>query len=130
MPICLAGQELDYQGIRYDTERFIYEAPRQEEGSSVWANGPERSDGGNCSNQSGRILTVSLETLPPIDPHDPPMAKRFKAILRRRPSVERMIKRLKWDPGNDRLSKRGNEPCQAALDKTMMAYHLRIRHLR
>ncbi|CAB1081580.1 hypothetical protein D1AOALGA4SA_9230, partial [Olavius algarvensis Delta 1 endosymbiont] len=36
---------------------------------------------------------------------DPPMAKRFKAIMTRRPSVERMIKRLKCDLGDDRLKK-------------------------
>ena len=57
------------------------------------------------------------------------MAKRFKAIMRRRPSVERMIKRLKCDLGDDRLSKRGNESFQAYLDKTMIAYHLLLRHL-
>ena len=57
------------------------------------------------------------------------MTKRFKAIMRRRPSVERMIKRLKCDLGDGRLSKRGNESFQAYLDKTMIAYHLLIRHL-
>jgi len=57
------------------------------------------------------------------------MAKRFKAIMRRRPSVERMIKRLKGDLGDDRLSKRGNASFQAYLDKTMIAYHLLLRHL-
>jgi hypothetical protein len=57
------------------------------------------------------------------------MAKRFKAIMTRRPSVERMIKRLKCDLGDDRLSKRGNDSFQAYLDKTMISYHLLIRHL-
>ena len=33
------------------------------------------------------------------------------------------------DLGDDRLSKRGNESFQAYLDKTMIAYHLLIRHL-
>jgi hypothetical protein len=35
------------------------------------------------------------------------MAKRFKAIMTGRPSVERMIKRLKCDLADERLSKRG-----------------------
>ncbi len=35
--------------------------------------------------------------------------------MSRRPSVERMIKRLKCDLGDDRLSKRGNESFQAYL---------------
>ena len=47
----------------------------------------------------------------------------------RRPSVERMIKRLKYDLSDDRLSKRGNESFHAYLDKTMIAYHLLLRHL-
>jgi hypothetical protein len=78
---------------------------------------------------SGRTISVSLDTLKPIDPSDPPMAKRFQAIMTRRPSVERMIKRLRCDLGDDRLSKRGNASFQAYLDKTMISYHLLIRHL-
>jgi len=129
VPVCLAGHELDYQGIRYDRQKFIYEAPRQNDGSSVCRGCPERAECCNHSTQTGRTITVSFDTLPQIDPNDPPMAKRFKAIIRRRPSVERMIKRLKCDLGDDRLSKRGNESFQAYLDKTMIGYHLLIRHL-
>jgi len=129
VPICLAGHELDYKGIRYDSEKFIYEAPRQDDGTSVCVSCTERGDCCNRSTQSGRTITVSFDTLAHINPNDPPMAKRFKAIMSRRPSVERMIKRLKCDLGDDRLSKRGNESFQAYLDKTMIAYHLLIRHL-
>ncbi len=129
VPICLAGQELDYKGIRYDSEKFIYQAPRNEDGSSVCVSCSERAECCKRSTQSGRTITVSFDTLGHIDPHDPPMAKRFKAIMTRRPSVERMIKRLKCDLGDDRLSKRGNESFQAYLDKTMIGYHLLIRHL-
>ena len=128
-PICLAGHELEYQGIRYDSEKFIYEAPRCDDGSSVCVSCSERAVCCNRSTQSGRTITVSFDTLAHIDPNDPPMAKRFKAIMTRRPSVERMIKRLKCDLGDDRLSKRGNESFQAYLDKTMIGYHLLIRHL-
>jgi hypothetical protein len=56
------------------------------------------------------------------------MAKRFKAIMARRPSVERMIKRLKCDLSDDRLTKRGNDSFQAYLDKTMIAFHVLLRH--
>jgi hypothetical protein len=129
VPICLAGHELDYKGIRYDSEKFIYEAPRQDDGISVCVSCIQRGDCCNRSTQSGRTITVSFESLAHINPNDPPMAKRFKAIMSRRPSVERMIKRLKCDLGDDRLSKRGNESFQAYLDKTMIAYHLLIRHL-
>jgi hypothetical protein len=54
--------------------------------------------------------------------------KRFKAIMTKRPSVERMIKRLKCDLGDDRLKKRGNPAFQAYLDKTLIAYHILLRH--
>ena len=129
VPLCIAGHEFDYQGCRYESEKFIYEAPHRDDGTSVCLGCSERGGCCNRSNQSGRTITVSFDTLPQIHPNDPPMAKRFKAIMRRRPSVERMIKRLKCDLGDDRLSKRGNESFQAYLDKTMIAYHLLLRHL-
>ncbi|MCP4876127.1 MAG: hypothetical protein GY896_11730, partial [Gammaproteobacteria bacterium] len=124
VPICLAGHELDYQGIRYASEKFIYRAPLQDDGHSVCIGCGEKTQCCNRSSQSGRTITVSFDTLKHIDPSDPPMAKRFKAIMTRRPSVERMIKRLKCDLGDDRLSKRGNDSFQAYLDKTMISYHL------
>ncbi|CAB1079492.1 hypothetical protein D1AOALGA4SA_7203, partial [Olavius algarvensis Delta 1 endosymbiont] len=65
---------------------------------------------------NGRIAQVSFDMLAHIDSQDPPMAKRFKAIMTRRPSVERMIKRLKCDLGDDRLKKRSNASFQAYLD--------------
>ena len=129
VPICLAGHELDYQGIRYGNETFIYRAPVDEAGVSVCLGCAERANCCNPSTQSGRTITVSFDTLAHIDPNDPPMAKRFKAIMSRRPSVERMIKRLKCDLGSERLSKRGNASFQAYLDKTMIGYHLLLRHL-
>ncbi len=129
VPVCLAGHELDYQGIRHASETFIYRAPLGEDGLSVCIGCRERPACCNRSNRSGRTITVAFDTLAHIDSDDPPMAKRFKAIMTRRPSVERMIKRLKCDLGDDRLSKRGNESFQAYLDKTMIGYHLLIRHL-
>ena len=129
VPICLAGHEMEYQGIRYASETFIYRAPQQNNGMPVCTGCPEKAQCCNCSTSSGRTITVSFDTLKHIDPSDPPMAKRFKAIMTRRPSVERMIKRLKCDLGDDRLSKRGNDSFQAYLDKTMISYHLLIRHL-
>jgi hypothetical protein len=129
VPICLAGHELDYQGIRYRNETFIYRAPCNDEGVSVCLSCAERAHCCSRSSQSGRTVTVPFTSLAHIDPSDPPMAKRFKAIMSRRPAVERMIKRLKCDLGDERLSKRGNESFQAYLDKTMIGYHLLLRHL-
>lgn len=129
VPICLAGQEMDYQGVRYANETFIYRAPRDEDGLSVCIGCRHRAQCCNRSSAAGRTITVPFHTLKHIDPDDPPMAKRFKAIMTRRPAVERMIKRLKCDLGDDRLSKRGNDSFQASLDKTVISYHLLIRYL-
>ncbi len=129
VPICRAGHEMDYQGIRYANETFIYRAPLADDGLSVCIGCREQASCCNRGAQSGRTITVSFDTLKHIDADDPPMAKRFKAIMTRRPSVERMIKRLKCDLGDDRLSKRGNASFQAYLDKTLISYQLLIRHL-
>ena len=108
---------------------FIDRAPQGEDGLSVCVGCPERSHCCSRSAASSRVITVAFDTLQHIDPSDPPMAKRCKAIMTRRPAVERMIKRLKCDLGDARLSKRGNESFQASLDKTLISYHLLIRHL-
>lgn len=130
VPICLSGYELDYKGIRYGSEKFIYTAPCNDDGTSVCVSCSNRDVCCNNSTiESGRTITVSFDTLRHIDSNDPPMARRFKAIMKRRPSVERMIKRLKCDLGSAHLTKRGNESFQAYLDKTMIGYHLLIRHL-
>jgi hypothetical protein len=126
---CLAGHEFDYQGMRYQSETFIYHAPKDENGRSVCNGCNKKSQCCNRNNSAGRTISIPFETLPHIDQNDPPMGKQFKAILTRRPSVERMIKRLKCDLGDAHLSKRGNESFQAYLDKTVIAYHLLIRYL-
>lgn len=128
-PICLADHEMDYQGVRYAKERFIYGPPKDEEGVPFCVGCHHRDDCCNNNNQAGRTITVPFDALKNIDPTDPPMAKRFKAIMTRRPSVERMIKRLKCDLGTDRLGKRGNDAFQATLDKTMVSFHLLLRYL-
>lgn len=124
--ICSGGFEMDYKGTRFDFEKFIYQAPFDENKVSICSGCLHKL---SCSPQStkGRVVTISFDMLPSIDANDPPMAKRFKAIMMRRPSVERMIKRLKRDLSDDRLKKRGNDSFQAYLDKTMIAYHMLLR---
>jgi len=128
-PICLEGHVMDYKGSRYEAEKFIYEAPKDDQGQSVCVGCPQRSHCCNATTKDSRVITISFDLLPHIDPNDPPMAKRFKAIMRRRPSVERMIKRIKCDFSDERLSKRGNASFQAYLDKSLIAYHLLLKHL-
>lgn len=127
VPVCQAGYEMDYQGMRIKNEKFIYQAPRDEYDIPVCLKCVNQQE--CCPNAltMGRTINVSFDKLPQIDSNDPSMAKRFKAIMARRPSVERMIKRLKCDLGDDRLTKRGNASFQAYLDKTMIAFHVLLR---
>ena len=109
--------------MRYEKEKFIYHAPTDTDDEPVCSTCYYQIE--CCPNSlTGRMINISFGLLPHINTEDPPMAKRFKAIMTRRPSVERMIKRLKCDIGDDRLSKRGNLSFQAYLDKTMIAFHL------
>ena len=125
--ICNAGITMDYQGCRYEAEKFIYQAPISEENASVCQTCNLKNQ--CCPNATkGRVVNISFDILPHINPGDPPMAKRFKAIMTRRPSVERMIKRLKCDMSDDRLKKRSNECFQAYLDKSFIAFHILLRH--
>jgi hypothetical protein len=123
---CNAGFEMDYQGMRYESERFIFRAPLDENQNSVCLDCEHKP---RCCplSKKGRTVTIPFDSLPHIDPKDPPMSKRFKAMMTRRPSVERMIKRLKCDLSDDRLKKRGNAAFQAYLDKTMIAFHILLR---
>ncbi len=127
IPVCLAGYEMQYKGMRYENEKFIYQSPIDENKSSVCWNCEHKTD--CCPNSiAGRTINISFDLLPHINPDDPPMAKRYKAIISRRPSVERMIKRLKCDLGDDRLIKRGNNSLQAYLDKKMISFHILLRN--
>ena len=126
--ICKEGYEMEYQGIRYGSEKFIYQGPKNSDGSSVCFTCPCKVDCCPHSVATGRSINIPFETLSHIDPNDPPMAKRFKAMMSRRTSVERMIKQLKCDLSDERLSKRGNASFQAYLDKTMIAFHILLRH--
>jgi len=123
---CNAGYEMDYKGMRYESEKFIYHAPTDDNGCSVCLSCDQKSICCRLS-KKGRVVTLPFSVLPHIDPKDPPMAKRFKAMMTHRPSVERMIKRLKCDLSDDRLKKRCNAAFQAYLDKTMIAFHILLR---
>ena len=124
--ICKNGLEMDFKGARYDTERFIYGAPDGEKGISCLS--CEHKPICCPTAEKGRSVQIPFDTLPHINPTEPPMAKRFKALMTRRPSIERIIKRLKCDLGDDRLKKRSNASFQAYLDKTMIAFHILLRN--
>lgn len=125
-PVCLNEYELEYQGMRIENEKYIYKSPLDDDGLSVCL-GCKHKNACCPNSNTGRIVTIAFDLLPHINSDDPPMARKFKAIMARRPAVERMIKRLKCDLSDDRLSKAGNTAFKAYLDKTMIAYHLLLR---
>lgn len=123
--VCIGGFEMDFKGARYTEEAFIYGAPICN-GVNACLSCEHKSV--CCPNaKKGRTVQIPFDTLPHINPADPPMAKRYKALMKQRTSIERMIKRLKCDMGDDRLSKRSNDSFQAYLDKTMIAFHILLR---
>lgn len=125
-PVCMAGHPFDYRGVRWETEVFLFGPP-------LASSGEARCTGCSLKLQccpradAGRHLSLRFDRLPQVNPEDPPLAKRFRAMLARRTSIERVIKILKCDLGGKDLSKRGNVAFQARLDKTLIAYHILLR---
>jgi hypothetical protein len=124
---CDAEHEAEYEGVRNGTRTFICQAPSDENGTPVCPKCGHRAE---CCPHSdnGRTVTVSFDMLPHIDPQNPQMSAGFQAVMRQRASVERMIKRLKCDLSDSRLTKRGNDSFQAHLDKTVIAFHILLRN--
>ncbi len=124
---CQAGHEMDYLGTRNSDGTYIY-GPPVKNGDEVGCDEcPLREQCCRKNNSKGRHVTVPFQSLPHISPETPPMAKRFKERMKKRPAVERMIYQLKCRLGDRYLHKRGNHNYQATLDKSMFAFHLLIR---
>lgn len=124
---CAAGEEMSYRGVRWDTEKFLYGPPLREDGVPACESCPLRNTCCRAGVQAGRHVAVAFEKLPHIDPEDPPMARRFKALMSRRTTIERAIKRLKIDLSDPHLTRRGNDAFQAHLDRSLLAFHLLLR---
>lgn len=127
MLTCLADREMPYKGVRFETEKFIYESPRLSTGEVACLTCPLREGCCRSDTKGGREVEIPITYLPHIDPGDPPMARRFKALMRHRTSVERAIKRIKLDFGDDHLTRRGNDAFQSHLDRSLIALHLLLR---
>jgi len=123
---CENGYEMEYKGTRILDEKFIYSSPCTSDGKPVCL---DCSCKQSCSpySKTGRTVQIDFDLLSGIDPNDPPMAKRFKAMMKFRPSVERVISVLKKQLGDDRLTIRTNNSFQALLDKTLIVYHQLLR---
>lgn len=124
--ICRGEHRLDFLGTRTATEHFLYGPPLDEERIPYCQGCPFRTE--CCPRaETGRHVVIPSTLLPHISIDDPPMGKRHGKMMTRRPAVERVIKRLKKDLGDDELTKRGNAAFQARLDKTLIAFHLLLR---
>jgi hypothetical protein len=124
---CQADREMEYVGASYQRETFIYGPPRLHGSKPACLTCPLRATCCRQDNTAGRRVEIPFTTLPHIDPGDPPMARRFKAIMRRRTAVERAIKRIKLDFSSPTLTRRGNEAFQGHLDRSLIAFHLMLR---
>lgn len=124
---CHADREMPFQGASHRRETFVYRAPRLDTGAVACHTCPVKATCCRSDNTNGRDAEIPFTMLPHIDPSDPPMARRFKAIIRRRTAVERAIKRVKLDFSDPQLSRRGNDAFQGHLDRSLIAFHWMLR---
>jgi hypothetical protein len=122
-PVCLEGFPFGLIGTRRDTERFIFRAPQDADGFPVCQECPQR-DACYRGDHGARQITIPCDKLPWIDPEFPQLSLRFQKSIARRTAIERLHKLMKYDFGDDRLTKRGNAAFQARLDKTLLVMHL------
>ena len=70
VPICTAGYEMEYKGMRYEKEKFIYRSPVNEDKTPVCLTCDHKTD--CCPNSvTGRTINISFDLLPHINPDDP-----------------------------------------------------------
>jgi len=127
VPVCQAGFPFELLGFRQQTERFIFTAPETTPGESVCSGCAFRGD---CyrGQSGGRRVTIAADRLPWLDRDFPQLSKRFGKAMARRTGIERIHKLMKFDHGDDRLTKRGTSSFQARLDKTLLAMHVLLAH--
>jgi len=127
VPVCEAGYPFELLGFRKATERFLFGAPQDAEGTIVCQDCSLRS-GCYRGQTGGRVVTISADRVPWLDREFPQLSKRFTKVMADRTSIERIQKLMKFDFGSDRLTKRGNDAFQACLDKTLFAMHILLSH--
>ena len=127
VPVCQAGFPFDLLGFRQSTERFIFTAPEETPGESV-CGGCASREGCYRGQSGGRRVTIGADRLPWVDRNFPQLSKRFGKAMARRTGIERIHKLMKFDRGDDRLTKRGTSSFQARLDKTLLAMHVLLAH--
>jgi hypothetical protein len=126
-PVCRAGYPFDFVGCRHDTKRFLFRAPEDAQGVPVCQPCPLRSECYRGADGT-RQITVPFQRLPWIDPKFPQLSRRFTRAMADRTAIERLHKLMKYDYGDEQLTKRGNAAFQARLDKTVLAMHVILAH--
>lgn len=126
-PVCQEGFSFSLLGVRNETDKFIFTAPKDENGIPVCQSCPKK-DGCFRGKKGARRVEIGFEQLPWLDPRFPQKSIRFQKIMANRTAIERLHKIMKYDCGSYRLTKRGNLSFQATLDKTLLAMHLLVEH--
>jgi len=122
-PVCLVDIPFDFLGCRHTTGHFIFRAPLGQDGKPVCEECARKY---SCCRDGGsrRQVALPFARLPWINPLFPQLSRRFQKAYARRTVIERIHKLMKYDFGDERLTKRGNKAFQARLDKTLLAMHL------
>lgn len=126
-PVCKTGIPLDFLGCRHTTGHFLFRAPLADDGKPVCTGCALRAE---CCRAGGerRQVSISFDRLPWIDPAMPQLSRTFHLEIAKRTAIERIHKLMKFDYGDETLSKRGTPAFQGRLDKTVLAMHLVIAH--
>lgn len=128
-PVCRAEFPFDFLGCRHEEERFLFRAPDLpfQKGKPVCEGCPFKAE---CCREDAerRHVSIPFDRLPWIDPEFPQLSLRFQTEMAKRTLIERLHKLMKYDFGDERLTKRGSKEFQARLDKTKLAMHLALAH--
>jgi hypothetical protein len=123
VPVCRQEHGFEFRGRDIKAERFIWQAPSDDNGAPVCTGCPFAA---TCLLSGGkqRHLRVHRADFPQIDWDHPQHQALHKATYSLRTGVERGIKRIKKDLGGEHLNRRGASRVQAHLDRRMLVLHL------
>ncbi len=124
-PVCQAKYPLDFLGCRHESKRFLFRAPDDDNGQPV-CEGCSLKDQCCHPDAERRHVSVPFERLPWIDPKFPHLSVRHQREMGKRTVIERLHKLMKFDYGDERLTRRGQAAFQARLDKTLLAMHMAL----
>jgi len=126
-PVCAEGLPFDFLGCRHPTKQFLFRAPRLPDGTPACQGCPRKS---SCCRPGAELrhIAVPFDRLPWLDPKHPQLSRRFQKTMAKRTVIERIHKQMKFDYGDETLTKRGNQAFQARLDKTLLAMHMVLAH--